>query len=91
MRVAFGATTRDVTLLCLRRGAWLIVAGILFGMVISFWARGLLRSQLFGFETGDWTDLGPAGVVLGCAAMAACYLPARRAAKGDPIIALRNE
>jgi ABC-type antimicrobial peptide transport system permease subunit len=94
IRVALGASPRDVIGLVLVRGAKLLAGGIALGIVVSYIATRLLRSfvrNLSGFESLDhWTVMSVAGI-LAIVAMLACWIPARRATMVDPLIALRSE
>jgi predicted permease len=91
VRVALGAPRAHVISLLLGMGGRLVGLGFIVGIPASLAATRLLRSQLFGVTPAD--PLAYAGVVfaLGTVAFVACYLPARRAAEVDPLIALRQE
>jgi putative ABC transport system permease protein len=91
VRMALGAEPGDVLRLMVRDGMRLAGIGVALGIVGSIATTRYLQTQLFGVRTIDPITL--ASVVLGLAvvAVAACYFPARRAAKVDPLIALRHE
>jgi predicted permease len=91
VRMALGAEPANILQLVLRRGLGLVGAGIVIGLVVSFFSVRLVQSQLWGVSAFDpWTlFLAPAALLV--AAFLACYLPARRATQVDPIIALRYE
>ena len=72
-------------------GGRLAVVGLAIGAAASLAATRLLQSQLFGVRPADPISYAAVVLVLGIAALIACYLPARRAAGVDPIIALRQE
>jgi putative ABC transport system permease protein len=91
VRVALGATARDVRRLVLREALWVIIAGAIAGLMIAFAATRLLASQLFGVGAGDPRSLLGACVVLIATGFIAAYLPARRAGRIDPMEALRAE
>jgi len=91
IRRALGSGTRDVALLFLRRGAVLTAVGLTFGIAGALAVGQLLRHQLFGVQPADPVALGGTALIIGGAALLASYLPARRAAKVDPMVALRYE
>jgi predicted permease len=91
IRVALGAGRGDVLRLVLRMGAGLIALGIVGGLLASFAAGRVIASQLWGVSSHDpITLLGVVGVMV-VAGLAACYLPARRATRVDPMVALRHD
>ena len=91
IRMSLGAKRAAVLWLVLRDSLVLAASGILIGLPLSYWSGGLLRNQLFGVKPGDPPIvMGAALVLLAVAAMAG-YLPARRAARVDPMLALRHE
>jgi putative ABC transport system permease protein len=91
VRMALGAPRRRVLGLMLGMGARLVVAGLGVGLVASLAATRLMRNQLFGVEATD--PLAYVAVIVALAAITflACYLPARRAAGVDPMVALRQD
>jgi putative ABC transport system permease protein len=91
IRAALGAGPREVRALVLREGGKLIVLGLVIGLVVSLLAAGLLRSMVVGVSVYDPLVLAAGSAVLALAATMACLLPARRAAKVDPVVALRAE
>jgi predicted permease len=91
VRMALGAQVRAVLGMVLAQGARLALAGLGLGMLLALLLRRALASLLFGIAPSDpFTFLG-VGVVLAGVAFAACYIPARRAARIDPLAALRAE
>jgi putative ABC transport system permease protein len=91
IRLALGALPSGVTRLVVRRGALLALGGLLAGGVASLGLSRLLRSMLFDLAPGDAVTLTAVSLILGGVALAASYLPARRAVRTDPLTALREE
>jgi len=91
IRVALGATRQEIAGLVLRQGIKLAGIGLLAGLAAALGLTRLLASMLYGVHPADPVTLAAVAVVLGVIALLACYLPARRAASVDPIIALRWE
>jgi putative ABC transport system permease protein len=91
IRMALGAQPRDIGGLVLGRGTRLAAAGIALGLAGSFALSRLLSSLLYGVQATDPLTFAGVALLLGAVALVACYLPARRAAHLDPIIALRHE
>jgi hypothetical protein len=91
VRVALGAQARDVTRLVLSQGLALGVGGVLLGVGGAALATRLLRTFLYGVKPGDPVTLVVVGVTLLGVAILATYAPARRAARLDPLVALRAD
>jgi putative ABC transport system permease protein len=91
IRSALGATQCDVFMLVLREGARLTLIGLVAGIILAAGLTRTLRSLLFGVTSTDPVTLLGVITLLVAAAFLACYLPARRAAKVDPMAALRYE
>jgi putative ABC transport system permease protein len=91
IRMALGAEMRDVRRMVLGDGMRLIGLAVFVGLVVSLGAARLLRSQLYGVAPNDLLTFGAVTVVLAGVAMLACYIPARRASRVDPMVALRSE
>jgi predicted permease len=90
IRIALGSSGRAVFALVLREGLVLLAGGFLLGALGLFAVRGALESQLYGVRPGDPLVLAAVGAVLAAVALAACTLPARRATRIDPILALSD-
>jgi putative ABC transport system permease protein len=91
VRMALGAQTGDVMKLVLKQGAVLAGGGVLLGLGASFALTGLLKTLLFNVSATDWPTFAGIALLLSVVALLACYLPARRATKTDPLTALRRE
>ncbi|MEP6918303.1 MAG: ABC transporter permease, partial [Acidobacteriota bacterium] len=91
VRMALGASRRSVLTLMLSMGGRLVLIGLAVGVPVSLASSRLLRSQLFGVQPADPLSYVVITLLLGIVAMAACYIPARRAAAVDPMVALRQE
>lgn len=89
--MALGAQTGNVLRLVLKEGLILVASGVLAGLILSVALTRLLASFLYGVSPLDATTFAAIPVVLALVALLASYLPARRAAKVDPMIALRYE
>jgi putative ABC transport system permease protein len=91
IRMALGAQVSDVLTLVLTQGMMLALIGEAIGLVGAFVLTRLIRGLLFGVTPNDVTTFVVVAAVLGVVALLACYLPARRATKVDPLLALRYE
>ena len=91
IRVALGAQAIDVLKLIVRTGMSLVLAGIVIGLAGAFGLTRLMSTLLFGVTPTDVTTFAGVSVALILVALLACYLPARRAMKVDPLVALRYE
>ena len=91
VRMALGAERRQVMALILRRGIVVAVIGITIGMIGAFAGARYMQSMLFGVEARDPSTFAAVAVAFALIAVAASYLPARRATKVDPMVALRVE
>ena len=91
IRMAMGAQTGSVLGLVVGQGMRLAAAGLILGLIVAFAAMRFLSSLLFGVSAHDPLTFGGVALILAVAAVLACYIPARRATKVDPIIALRYE
>jgi putative ABC transport system permease protein len=91
IRLALGAEREDVLRLLLGRGAELAIAGTLFGGAVALGVTRYVQSFLFGVKPADPLTLIVTAVLLIGVALIGSYIPARRAAKVDPMVALRYE
>jgi putative ABC transport system permease protein len=91
VRTALGANRGTVAWLVVRDGMSVVLAGLLVGLAGAAFATRLMRTLLFGVEPHDPLSFVIAPLVLGAVALMACVLPARRAARVNPLIALRSE
>jgi putative ABC transport system permease protein len=91
IRMALGARRGQVITVFLEYGLKLTFLGLGLGLVGALWAGRLLTNQLYGVSAADPLTLGGVAVVLAGTAMVAAWIPARRAARVDPIVAIRTE
>jgi ABC-type antimicrobial peptide transport system permease subunit len=91
VRMALGAQTGDVSRMVLRHGMLLAFAGIALGVVGAIALSRVVRGLLFGVGPADPLSYFVAALLLGGTALVACWLPARRATRVDPVVALRHE
>ena len=91
IRMAIGAQKRDVLALILRGSTRPVVAGLLLGIVLAIGASHLLRGVLYGLSAVDVVSFGGASLLFLVIALAASWLPSRRAMRVDPLVALRDQ
>jgi macrolide transport system ATP-binding/permease protein len=91
IRMALGAGRNSVCTLVLREGGWLAMFVVALGVACSVGAATLMPKLLFATPVWDAATLAAVAAVLGAAAMLASYIPAHRAAYGNPVEALRAE
>ena len=91
IRIALGAQRRDIMRLVLRNGMILLALGVVLGLAGAFSVSRYLQSLLFEVKSTDSMTFASVPLILAFVAFLACYLPARRAMRVDPITALRFE
>jgi putative ABC transport system permease protein len=91
LRMALGAQTGNVRSLILRQGMSLALIGAAIGLAIAFGTTRLLKSVLYGVDATDPTTFLGVTFLLGTVALLACWIPALRASRVDPMVALRAE
>jgi ABC-type antimicrobial peptide transport system permease subunit len=91
IRIALGADRGRVILLVLREAMLLLAAGVAAGVILSIWAGRTAATLLYGLKPYDVVSLAGASLLLAGIALAASYVPARRAAALEPMVALRDE
>jgi putative ABC transport system permease protein len=91
IRMALGAQPGDVLKLVMGQGIGAVLAGVAVGVVAALALTRLMASLLFGVRPTDAVTFASVAVLLACVALAASYIPARRAMRTDPLNALRHE
>jgi predicted permease len=91
VRMAMGATTQNIVGAILREGLLLTIAGLAIGVVLSIGFGAVFRSLLYGLRVVSFSLYAEILIPLFVASLIACYLPARSAARLDPLVALRHE
>ena len=91
VRLALGARRQQIVTLILGQGLRLLLIGLFVGFAAAFALSGVMRSVLFGVSATDPFIFFVVSLILGCAAILACWIPAHRASRTDPMITLRAE
>ena len=91
IRIALGARVQHVLILVMRQALTLVMLGAIIGLGAAFSVTRLLRKFLFEVDASDPTTFGAVALLLALVALIACYVPARRATKVDPLVALHHD
>ena len=91
LRMALGAKPRDLLKLVVGQSMRLVALGLSLGLIAALGLTRWLKTQLFGVEATDPLTYTVIAILLALVALLACYLPARRATRVDPLVALRHE
>jgi putative ABC transport system permease protein len=91
IRQALGARARDLMLLVVKQGMSLVLIGIILGLTVALGATRVLTNMLYEIKPLDLMTFISVSLLVACVAALACYLPARRTLKVDPIVSLRSE
>jgi len=89
--MALGAARQDLLRMVLRQGMTPVIVGLAAGVVAALFAGRLISSLLFDISANDPVTLATVVLVVAAVALVACFVPARRAMRVDPIVALRYE
>jgi ABC-type antimicrobial peptide transport system permease subunit len=89
IRMSLGAQRAQVQRMILREGGSMVLLGLVIGIGAAYYAVRLLRGMLFGVEPHDPVTFGAVALIMAAIGIAACWIPARRASRIDPVIAMR--
>jgi len=89
VRSALGAQARDIVALVLRQALWIVATGVLFGLAVAVSGVRLLSAFLYGISPYDPLTFGAVPIIILIIGVVACLVPAFRAARVDPLTALR--
>jgi ABC-type antimicrobial peptide transport system permease subunit len=91
VRVALGASRADIVRLVLQQGLWLTIIGLALGLLLAFVLSRFIVELLYGVSANDPVTVGGVFLLLGAMSLLACYLPAHRAMRLDPVSAIREQ
>ena len=91
MRVALGASRADVLRLVLMQGVWLTLTGLVIGLALSFGLTRFIAGLLYGISANDPMTVLGVVALLGAMSLLACYLPAHRAMRVNPVASIREQ
>jgi putative ABC transport system permease protein len=91
LRMVLGAQTDDVLALVMKQGAWMVLVGVAAGLLTALALTRFMASLLFGVAATDLATFASVSAILAGVTLAACWVPARRATRVDPMVALRYE
>jgi ABC-type antimicrobial peptide transport system permease subunit len=90
VRMALGASRANVLRLVLLQGVWLTLVGLVLGLALAFALTRFIAGLLYGISADDPVTVGGVVVLLGAMSLLACYLPAHRAMRADPVVSIRE-
>jgi ABC-type antimicrobial peptide transport system permease subunit len=90
VRMALGASRANVLRLVLLQGVWLTLVGLVLGLALAFALTRFIAGLLYGISADDPVTVGGVVVLLGAMSLLACYVPAHRAMRADPVASIRE-